>query len=311
VPRTPAYLRAKVLRHLARVGAVAVKNSVYVLPLNDDTREDFQWIAREIRAAGADASVFEAAVVDGLRDADLEARFREALRPQWEDLATDADAALKTLRRVKRGEDAPDAGDIARLRKRADELAAIDFFGAPGGREASAKVAECERRVRGEAPMPALEAVDPRSLVGRTWVTRRGVHVDRIATAWLVRRFLDPDARFVFVARSEGTPEADALRFDMFGGEFTHEGDLCTFEVLAIRAGVAEPAVRALGEVIHDLDLKDGKFGRPETVGVGAAVAGLCWAHSGDEERLRAGGALFDALHEYFRRKGDEREAKP
>lgn len=311
VPRTPAYLRAKVGRQLARIGAVAVKNSVYVLPMTDDTREDFQWVAREVRAAGAEASVFEAAVVDGLSDADLMARFREALAPAWEALVADAAATLKALHRTKHGEEKPQAGDVARLRKRFDELSAIDFFVAPGGREAATKVAECERRVRGEAPTPTLEPVDPRSLVGRLWVTRRGIHVDRIATAWLVRRFLDPEARFAFVAKNDAPSAPDALGFDMFGGEFTHEGDLCSFEVLAARTGLGEPAVRAIGEVVHDLDLKDGKFGRPETPGVGAAIAGLCWAHGGDEERLRAGTVLLDALYEYFRRKAGEREVKP
>ncbi len=104
-----------------------------------------------------------------------------------------------------------------------------------------------------------------RPLQGSVWVTRQGVHVDRIASAWLIRRFIDPEARFKFVPAKGYVPEPGELRFDMFEAEFTHEGDRCTFEVLLARAGLADPALAAIGEIVHDIDLKDAKFGREET----------------------------------------------
>jgi hypothetical protein len=134
-------------------------------------------------------------------------------------------------------------------------------------------------------------------------VTRAGVHVDRIASAWLIRRFVDPQARFRFVPAKGYVPEPGELRFDMFEAEFTHEGDRCTFEVLLGRAGLREPALRAIAEIVHDIDLKDGKFARPEAEGVRTLIAGICAATGDDEERLARGGAVFEDLHSHFRRR--------
>jgi hypothetical protein len=138
---------------------------------------------------------------------------------------------------------------------------------------------------------------------GRTWVTRQGVHVDRIASAWLIRRFIDPDAAFKFVVAKGYRPAAGELRFDMYDAEFTHEGDCCTFEVLVARLALDDPALRAIAEIVHDIDLKDGKYGRPQTAGVESLIAGLALGHRDDEERLARGGALFDDLHAYLERK--------
>ncbi len=301
LPRTPGYLRAKVGRQLARVGAVAVKNSVYVLPNDDGTREDFQWIATEIESAGAEVSIFEASVVDGISDRVLEDRFRVAVAPAWDDVAREASALAKTAARSKRAaQEARDA--LPRLRKRAAELTAIDFFGSPAARAAALALAACERTLGGPSANPALAPVDRSTLCARSWVTRKGVKVDRIASAWLVRQFIDRDATFLFVAKPDDAfADPQPLRFDMPGGAFTHEGDLCTFEVLAIRADVADPAVRAIAEIVHDLDIKDGRYARSETAGVAAMIAGLCANHPRDEDRLRVGGELFDALYSHFR----------
>jgi hypothetical protein len=134
-------------------------------------------------------------------------------------------------------------------------------------------------------------------------VTREGVHVDRIACAWLIRRFIDPGARFKFVSGRGYAPGFGELRFDMFEAEFTHEGDRCSFEVLLGHAGLTDPALQAIAEIVHDIDLKDGKFGRDETGGIKALIAGVATAHRRDEERLTRGGAIFDDLYEYFSKK--------
>jgi hypothetical protein len=138
---------------------------------------------------------------------------------------------------------------------------------------------------------------------GRTWVTRRGVQVDRIASAWLIRRFIDPEARFKFVGGHDYAPEEGELRFDMFEAEFTHEGEACTFEVLARRFGLARPGLRALAEIVHAIDLKDARFDRPEAAGLERLLAGIALRHAADEDRLREGASVFDALFASFERK--------
>lgn len=132
---------------------------------------------------------------------------------------------------------------------------------------------------------------------GRTWVTRTGLKVDRMASAWLIRKFIDPEARFKFVPAKGYSPEQRELRFDMFDAEFTHEGDRCTFEVLIQRFGLEAPGLRQLAEIVHDIDLKDARFGREEAAGVAQLVAGIAAAHPDDEERLARGSALFDDLY--------------
>jgi hypothetical protein len=295
IPPKPAYFRVKIWRRLQAMGAVAIKNSVYVAPRTDETREDFEWLLRAIVDGGGDASMCEARFVEGLEDDGVEALFNAARESDYRQIADEARAV------VERGGEGAE-GDLARLRTRLSGVARIDFFGAPGREIAEGVLSELERRVA------APGAVKPRAsraddLRGRTWVTRTGVHVDRIATAWLVRRFVDRDARFKFVPARGYRPARGEVRFDMFEAEFTHDGDRCTFEVLRGHLGLDEPALEAIAEIVHDVDLKDGKFGRPETAGVAALVAGLAVSHREDEERLARGAAVFDDLYEYFRRK--------
>lgn len=132
---------------------------------------------------------------------------------------------------------------------------------------------------------------------GRTWVTRAGVHVDRIASAWLIRRFIDPAARFRLVAPEGYRPAPDELRFDMFEAEFTHEGDRCTFETLLVRFALDDPALAALGDIVHDIDFKAPTFARAETPGVAAVIDGIAATVPSDEARLEQGAALLDGLY--------------
>jgi hypothetical protein len=305
LPARPAYLRVKVWRRLQALGAAAVKNAVYALPEGERAREDFAWLLREIASGGGEAFVCEARMVDGLADREVRAMFDRARDADYGELARQARDLAGTLGEGPAAERRVEArAQLARLRARLAQVAAIDFFGAPGSQAAEGLLAALEDRLREDEPAePAAPADDPGPLRGRTWVTRRGVHVDRIASAWLVRRFVDPEATFRFVPAKGYEPEPGELRFDMFGGEFTHEGDRCTFEVLLARAGPDDPALRAIAELVHDLDLKDGRFGRPEAAGLGALVEGLCAATGDDAERLARGGAILDDLHAYFARR--------
>ena len=140
--------------------------------------------------------------------------------------------------------------------------------------------------------------------MAQTWVTRTGVKIDRIASAWLIARFISPGAVFRFIDAADPERIAGEIRFDMFQGvcEFTHRGDLCTFEVLLEHTGLKDAALRRIGDSVHDLDLKDNKFGRPETSGIASLIAGIARAHKDDAARLERGGAAFDALYASLRR---------
>jgi hypothetical protein len=300
IPPKPSYFRVKIWRRLQAIGAVAIKNSVYVAPKTDEAQEDFEWLLREIIKGGGDASICEARFIEGLEDEQVEALFTAAREADYRQIVDEARAlAERSVSGEGRSQTEP---DVTRLRRRLAAVSAIDFFGAPGREIAEGLVGDLERQtLAGRAAEP--RATRREELRGRIWVTRKGVHIDRIASAWLVRRFVDPAAPFKFVPARGYHPEATEVRFDMFEAEFTHEGDCCTFEVLVARLGLDDPGLRPIAEIVHDVDLKDSKFGRPEATGIERLIAGLALAHRDDSERLVRGAAIFDDLYEYFRRK--------
>ncbi|HLQ22765.1 MAG TPA: chromate resistance protein ChrB domain-containing protein [Gemmatimonadales bacterium] len=302
LPPKPDYFRVKIWRRLQRVGAVAIKNSVYVLPCTDQAAEDFQWVRREIVAGGGEASVCRASFVDGLSDAQIETLFRAARDAEYADVARQAEDLLRTAPAGQRLE-GPARADVenglARLRRRTGEISTADFFGAPAGGMAESALQRVEARLRPPAAKSRKRDEGARFRPGRVWVTRRGVYVDRIASAWLIRRFVDPKARFRLVA-SDYRPAPGEVRFDMFEAEYTHEGDRCTFETLVARFAPADAALQAIGEMVHDIDCKDARFGRPETPGLERLIAGMARAQQADDDRLAAGAAAFDALYESF-----------
>lgn len=304
IPPRPAYLRVKVGRRLQSLGATAIKNSVYVLPRSDQALEDLQWVRRAVIDGGGDATVCEAHFVEGLTDAALEAVFNRARDSDYAAIAQEA-RALQALASRRARARTPDPGPtetvLARLRRRLADVAAIDFFGAAGRDKVERTLAAIDMTIRPRAT-PATGPAKGR-LQGRLWVTRSGVQVDRIASAWLIRRFIDPDARFKLVPGHQYPRAEDELRFDMFDGEFTHEGDECTFEVLRRRFELADVALRHIAEIVHDVDLKDEKFGRPEASGVGLLLAGIAMRHPEDEVLLQEGATVFESLYSAFKRK--------
>ncbi|MER8974168.1 MULTISPECIES: chromate resistance protein ChrB domain-containing protein [unclassified Mesorhizobium] len=306
LPSKPAYFRVKIWRRLQGIGAVAVKSTVYALPANAEMQEDFEWLLKEIVAGGGEAMMCEARLVDGLSDVQVRALFDAARDADFAEIveeARDLAAAIKTdATSEKHAEARPQLG---RLRKRLAEVVAIDFFGASGRLAAEGLIAELEAQLIEDKAMTnePKKAAEPGELKGRTWVTRRDVHVDRIACSWLIHRFIDADATIRFVAGKGYAPKEGELRFDMFEGEITHEGDRCSFEVLLNRSGIVDPALQAIAEIVHDIDLKDAKFSREETTGIASLIAGIAMANAGDEQRIAEGASVFDNLYRYFRSK--------
>jgi hypothetical protein len=312
LPPKPAYLRVRIGRRLQALGAVALKNTVYVLPFGDAAREDFAWVLREIAEAGGEAVLVGATLLEGLRDEDLEELFHAARSADYARISVRARKLAATLRGRRGPSSVPPraAAGLRRLEAQLADTISLDFFEAPGREGAEGRIEAIAARVRAVAAPPAAEVdaasrsrPDPRQVSGGTWVTRRGVHVDRIACAWLIRRFLDPPARFAFVSPRDYAPRPGEIRFDMYDAEFTHDGDRCTFEVLLDEAGIKDPALRAIGEVVHDIDLKDAKFGRPEAPGVARLIVGIAAAHRDDTRRIERGSEIFEDLYRAFARR--------
>ena len=283
IPPRPLYLRARIRHSLSRIGAVAVKNAVYALPRTDECLEGLKEIAGLAVAGGGEAFLCEAQFLDRSVEDALVRESRAARDAEYENLA----------RSLAGSEDRP---ALARARRRFEKIARIDFFGAEARTRLESLLAGAgpgrgRGRTRARDPLEAWR--------GRTWTTRRGLHIDRIACAWLIRRFIDAKARFRFIDTHEPARPGE-LRFDMPGGDFTHEGDRCTFETLLARTGVAGRALTEIAEIVHDVDLKDGKFGRSEAAGVERLVTGLILETSKDADRLERGAALFDGLYRSF-----------
>lgn len=300
LPTRPPGVRVRIWRRLQAIGALPLKNSVYVLPDRPEAREDLEWLLRELEAAGAEGTLLRSTFLSGMTDAECVARFRAAATAEYAALGDEIESLSR--RGGGKGRRTGEAADetrrkLPRLRERLAEAERRDFFGADG----HMAVAERLRKLEGKDEDGMREGQRGRSaatasLRGRVWTTRAGVHVDRMASAWLVRRFVDPKARFRFVAASRIEPAPGEVRFDTFGGEFTHEGAKCTFEVLASRLRLRESGLRKLSEIVHDLDLKDDRFGHPETAGIAAAVEGIVASSATDAERIERGASLFDGL---------------
>jgi len=252
-------------------------------------------------AGGGEASVCQAAFVDGLSDGQIEALFRAQRDAEYGELAR---AAAEVAGGSGNGGERDSSGQLARLERRLGEIAALDHFGAPGRRAAEAALTRARDRSKPARRSRTSAARPARPVHGRTWVTRSGVHVDRMASAWLIRRFIDPKPRFRFVASHDARTAPGELRFDMFEAEYTHEGDRCTFETLVARFGLTDAGLAVIGELVHDIDCKDGKFGRSETAGLERMIAGVVRRHTGDDARLERGAAVLDDLYEAFRGMG-------
>jgi hypothetical protein len=294
LPATPSNLRVKTWRRLQDLGAIAIKQSVYVLPDTPESREDFEWLRVEIEGSGGEAVVFAANHLDAQSEGELVEEFRRSRQAAYTQLA----AELQRARPKSGGRGAQSPRELARYRQRFEAIERIDFFASAGRDRVASLLAalESKRPVQDDR---ATAGRDRAQYQKRLWVTRPRPGVDRMSSAWLIRRFIDPAATFAFVtdARNAG---ADAVAFDMYGTGFGHEGDRCTFETLVARFGIGDRAVARLGEVVHDLDLKDGKFGHPEAATIGAAIDGLQLSCSDDHQLLEQGIILFEAMYRSF-----------
>jgi hypothetical protein len=276
------------------------------MPLSEQSREDLSWILKEILEGGGDGSISEARFVEGLTDEQVIALFQRARTSDYEKIIQEASQLLANgYSGLNRTHDPALIGPalVLKLQRRLDEIAAIDFFQAPERGTVEILLKDLAFRASGQASTAAAAREGSYNLKGKTWVTRKNLFVDRVACGWLIRRFVDADAVFKFVRGPQYTPRPGELRFDMFEGEYTHEGDRCTFEVMIQCLQLQDRALVPMAEVVHDIDLKDGKYDRGETHGFNALLTGLVASQPDDDQRMAEGFRLFENLYAYFQRR--------
>jgi hypothetical protein len=279
---------------------------VYALPDSPSAREDFEWLKTEIGAGGGEASVFAADTVDTSTSDELIQEFRRARESDYAVLSHAVERVLKAAahKRAPRRSRRAAIRVVETFRQRLAAIEAIDFFGSAGRDRVTTRVAELQRTFSGEAAgerrAASTDSAKPDSFRRRMWVTRPRPGIDRMGSAWLIKRFIDSEARFGFVEQPPAT--GDAVPFDMFGVEFTHRGEWCTFETMAHAFAIKDSAVERLATIVHDLDLKDAKFGAPEAGAIGAVVEGLQALHADDHALLDHGITMFEALYRSFER---------
>jgi hypothetical protein len=297
LPVRPLYFRARVRRLLAEAGAVPLKKAVYALPMSAQGLERLTRIADEVRSGGGEAFVCEARFTGDRDAAALMETIRKERSADYRRILRDAQALRQAARAAGRRPREGLKANLDRIRARLEHVRSIDP--SPDDREARAAIESIERLLHPPRESRAAGALS--SLVGRTWVTRRGLHVDRLACAWVVRRFIDPGARFRFTDPGDLHAGPDELTFDTPEGRFSHREGRCSVETLLIEAGIADDAVRRIAEIVHDLDLKDDRFRHPETAGIERLIAGIVQGHDDDRARLDRGLALFDDLYSSYR----------
>ncbi|MBI2161760.1 MAG: chromate resistance protein [Candidatus Rokubacteria bacterium] len=297
VPPHPSSLRVRVWRKLRALGAVALKKSVYILPFTPENFEQFQWLSQEVQKDRGEATLLHVDQIENMTRADIVRRFQEAREQDYRAFAVRYRKIAEGLEATGRGRGvARYQEELARLAREVGRVRGIDFFDAPGGEEVKRLRETIEMRLHPPgAATPPDGAVALESLRGRRWVTRPRPHVDRIASAWLIRRFVDPAAELLFAQPAEFP--ADAIPFDALGAEFGHQGEDCTFETLVKRCGLRDGRLAELAEIVHEVDLRDQKYRRDEARGIDLAIRGLLAALKDDQEVLAHGLTLFDGLY--------------
>jgi hypothetical protein len=293
--------RVTLWRRLRRLGAISPAGGVQVLPARDECIEAFQWLAQEIRQAQGDALLMRVEQFEGLTDQQLIDLFHAARKEEYTELEAQAAELEKALgRRVKSTAQSDWRDALDKLRRRYAEINRVDYFDCPTGKQLAARLTRIEQLL---SPQPTVAAhvnsVAIDDYRGKSWVTRPHPHVDRLACAWLIRRFVDPAA----VIRYSSRPRSDEIAFDMEEGQFGHQGNLCTFETICRAFDLDDAGLRALAEIVHEIDLRDGRYIRPEIAGIEAVLDGWLLTGCSDTELESQGRTLFEGLYTALARK--------
>ena len=307
LPPKPTRHRVGVWRKLQRMGAVKLRGAAWILPENAETTELFQWLVQEIQSFRGEATLLRVDRVETMSDEQLTALFHKARAAEYQaivQVCRQVSAQIDRLRSAHRGSVPQVRARLDALKRELDRVQSIDYLDSPTGRRAKATWEAVAKRLRTLEARPAGRSRMHRTSLppgGSTWVTRPRPHIDRIASAWLIKRFCDPTARFAFADAVDAARKG--IPFDILGVEYGHHGDDCTFETLVKRFGIKDRRVKVIAEIVHEADLRDGKFTRQESTGVDLAIKGLAAGTQDDHELLDRGMAIFDGLYSVLKQK--------
>ena len=308
VPSHPVSNRMKIWRKLAKAGAVQLKGAVYILPATEEHEEFLEWLIGEVKSMGGDGAFVKTAEIKTMKESDIRELFLLQTAKEYRSFEKKIDVLERKVQSVRKGTRSAANErfgiEAAKLARELTELRKRDFFQSPLGAAMQKRMQTLEagRKGIGRFPQATPAMIAPKRIIqykGRTWVTRKNPFVDRMASAWLIRRFIDKDAVFRFINDRELLRlEGGAVSFDMHNAEFTHAGDLCTFEVLAKSFGIRDKAVRKIAEIVHDLDVKDDKYENAEAAGVENIITGISKTARRDAEALEKGMAVFEMVYQ-------------
>lgn len=289
--------RVSLWRKLKKFGAVQLKSSAYVLPDNPVSYERFQWLSKQIQDGGGEATLIRIAQIEGMPDERIVQMFIEARAAEYKEVIA---AGRAMLARSKRRKPQTLTEELEKLQRRFDEIREVDYFNSPSAHDAQMVLQQVGRRLAPKNAPSVLPKLDAVKFKGKTWLTRPRPGIDRAGSAWLIQKFIDPEARLVFGTQPSKHP--GALPFDMLDAEFSHQGDDCTFETLVKRFGITDSAVLQMAEMIHDADLEDGKFQRCECIGINCVLSGWAKTNISDAELLAKGVECFEGLYRELRK---------
>jgi hypothetical protein len=297
LPARRTTARVNLWRKLKKFGAIQLKTSAYVLPDEPAHYERFQWLAKQIQDDGGDATLIRVAQIEGISNPHLVQMFNDARATEYRQLLSSCRA---TLAGHKPGKNGQLAAELEKHQRRFNDIRETDYFQSPAASDVQMLLRRAEKLMTPGRTSAAPQKLDPTKFVGKTWLTRPRPGIDRAGSAWLIRKFIDPKARFIFGMEPSAHPKA--LPFDMADAEFSHHADDCTFETLVKRFALTDKAVLKMAEMVHDADLEDGKFQRPECIGINAVLTG--WARAGlsDSNLLAKGIDCFEGLHHQLRK---------
>jgi hypothetical protein len=307
LPPTPTRHRVGVWRKLQRMGAVRLRGSAWILPETTETTELFQWLVQEIESFRGEATLLHVDRIGNMTPEQVTTLFHKARAVEYKEAVRECREILSQLDRYRtshRGSVAQLRSKLDGVKRELDRIQSIDYLEAPPGPRARALWESTAKRLRTVEARPHAPAGRHRSSLpprGSTWVTRPRPHIDRIASAWLIRRFYDADAKFAFADAADAARKG--IPFDVLGADFGHHGDDCTFETLIKRFGIKDRRANLIAEIVHEADLHDGKFTRHESTGVDLAIKGLAEATQDDQDLLERGVAIFDGLYTVLKRK--------